>query len=141
MWVVLLVRVYREKGRYWGKVTGSNLDVEGSSDLLRRFALDHVRHRLAGDIQQTAHVQVVSGLNTSSLISPRHASTSDSRCYETHEDQLEQRALVHLEELYVPAGDVVGATLATLRVISQRRVVPTRSACYIRRVIMSQLWR
>ncbi len=51
------------------------LDVEGLPDLLRRLALDHVGHRLAGDVEEALDVKVVGG-----------------------EDQLEQGALVNLEE-------------------------------------------
>ncbi len=51
------------------------LDVEGLPDLLRRLALDHVGHRLAGDVEEALDVKVVGG-----------------------QDQLEQGALVDLEE-------------------------------------------
>lgn len=81
------------------------LDVEGATDLLGSFALDHVGHRLAGDVEQSLDVEVVRG-----------------------EDQLEQRALVDLQELHVPAGDVVGAFLAVVRVVGARRVVLVEGA-------------
>ena len=37
------------------------LNVEHHPDLLRRLPLDHVGHRLAGDVQQALDVQVVGG--------------------------------------------------------------------------------
>ena len=49
-------------------------DVEGLADLLGRLALDHVGHRLAGDVQESLDVQVVG-------------------C----QDQLKEGALVNLE--------------------------------------------
>ena len=56
----------------WGEVV---LDVERLPDLLGGLPLDHVGHRLAGDVQQALDVQVVGG-----------------------EDQLEERALVNLQK-------------------------------------------
>lgn len=78
------------------------LDVERLADLIGRLSLDHVRDRLACDIEQTANVQVVGG-----------------------QDQLEQRALVDLQEVSVPRCDVVGALLLVLVVVGRgrRRVV------------------
>lgn len=67
------------------------LDVKRFPDLLRCFPLDHVGHRLASDVQQAFDVQIVGSQN-----------------------ELEQRALVYLEEIGVPTGYVVRALLASL---------------------------
>jgi hypothetical protein len=44
----------------WGEVI---LDVEGLSDLLWGFALDHVGHGLAADVQEGFDIQVVGSLD------------------------------------------------------------------------------
>lgn len=59
------------------------LDVECLPDLLWRLALDHVRDRLAADIQQSLDVHVVG-----------------------REDDLEEHLLVDLHELLVPVFDI-----------------------------------
>lgn len=76
------------------------LDVEGLADLLGGLAFDHVGDGLAGHVQQALDVQVVGG-----------------------QDQFEQGTLVHLEEVGVPARDVVGPLLLVLVVFGWRRVV------------------
>ena len=37
--------------------------IEGLANFLRRLALDHVGHALAGDVQQSLDIQVVRGLD------------------------------------------------------------------------------
>ena len=76
------------------------LDVERLSNLFGCLALDHVGDGLACDVQQALDVQVVGG-----------------------QDELEQSALVDLEELHVPGGYVVGDLLAVLVVLGRRRVI------------------
>jgi len=76
------------------------LDVEGLPDLLRGLALDEVGHSLAGYVQQSLDVEIVSGQN-----------------------ELEEGSLVSLQELRVPRRDVVGALLLVLIVLGQGRVV------------------
>ena len=76
------------------------LDVKRFSNLLGRFALDHVGHRFACDVEQTLNVQVVGG-----------------------QYELEQCSLVDFEELHVPCGDVVSHFLPVLLVFGRRRVV------------------
>ena len=55
---------------------------------------------LAGDIEQALDVEVIGG-----------------------EDEFEQRPLVHLEELDVPGGNVIGPLLAVVVIFRRRRVV------------------
>lgn len=55
------------------------LDVEGLADLLGGLALDHVGHRLAGDVQQALDVEVVGG-----------------------QDQLEEGALENIKTRFIP---------------------------------------
>lgn len=76
------------------------LDVKGLADLLGGLALDHIGHRLARDIQQSLDIQIVSGQN-----------------------QFKERALVHLQELLVPHGDIIRTLLPVLVVLWGRGVV------------------
>ena len=69
------------------------LDVERLTDLLRRLALDHVRHGLAADVKQSLDVHVVG-----------------------REDDLEEHLLVDLHELLIPLFDV-GGLLARVGVV------------------------
>merc|ERR1711862_199418 len=65
----------------WCKIV---LNTEGFSDLLGGLAFDHVGHGLARYIQQTLDIQIISS-----------------------EDELEQSALVYLQEVSVPGGDII----------------------------------
>jgi len=76
------------------------LDVKGLTDLLGCLALDHVGHRLAGELQQALDVQIVGG-----------------------QDELEQSALIDLQEVGVPGDDVVGALLLALIVLRRLGIV------------------
>jgi len=76
------------------------LDVEGFSDFVRGLAFDHVRHGFAGDIEESLDVEVIGG-----------------------EDEFEQSALIHFEELDVPRRDVIGPLLPVVVVLGRRRVV------------------
>lgn len=47
------------------------LDVERTSDLFGSFALDHVRHCFAGDIEQTFDIEVIRCLKCEVRVSER----------------------------------------------------------------------
>jgi hypothetical protein len=51
-----------------GRRDPSHLDVERLPDLLGRLALDHLRHRLARQIQEALDVEVIGSLYVSNMI-------------------------------------------------------------------------
>lgn len=77
-----------------GEVVG---DVERLADLIGRLALDHVRDRLAADVEECLDVEIV-----------------------RRQDDLEEHLLVHLHELLIPLVDL-GRLLASIVVVVTRR--------------------
>jgi hypothetical protein len=75
---------------FWGEVV---LDIERLADLLWRLALDHIRDRLAPDVEQRLDVHVVCS-----------------------EDDLKQHLLVDLHELLIPIFDI-RRLLARVRIV------------------------
>jgi len=79
------------------------LDVEGLTDLLWGFALDHVGNSLAPNVKERLDVKVVGSLGVDvSRRSPL------PWLLKTHKDDLEQHLLVHLHELLIPLIDIGG---------------------------------
>ena len=76
------------------------LDIERLPDVLGCLPLDHVGHRLAGDVQKALDVQVVG-----------------------RQDQLEESALVDQEEFLVPVRDVVCPLDSVLVLLGRRGIV------------------
>ena len=84
-----------------GKVV---LNVECFTDLFWGFALDHIRNRLAPDIQQSLDIKVVRSLSKCkvSLRSLRHMLKT------TYKYNLKQHLLVYLHKLLIPLINVCG---------------------------------
>ena len=80
------------------------LDVKCLTDLFWRLALDHIRNRLAPDIQQSLDVKIVGSLS-------RCRVSLRSLCHmlkTTDQDNLKQHLLVYLHKLLIPLINVCG---------------------------------
>ena len=78
------------------------LNVECLTDLFWGLALDHIRNRLAPDIQQSLNVKIVGSLS-------RCRVSLRSLCHmlkTTYQDNLKQHLLVYLHELLIPLINV-----------------------------------
>ena len=98
----------------WGKVI---LDVECLPDLLGSLPLDHVGYSLACNIEESLGEKLVLS------IANKQFNTDLDVQVVSGEDQLEQSALVHLEEVSVPGADVVCPLLLVLVILGKRWIV------------------
>ena len=80
------------------------LNVECLTDLFWGLALDHIRNRLASDIQQSLNIKVVGSLSKCkvSLRSLSHMLKT------TYKDDLEQHLLVYLHKFLIPLINIRG---------------------------------